>query len=141
MISAFKYSNTEERSVKNISLNFPADSAHLELLGCFIQRICQESESALVELVVDELVVNAIQHGYAKRLEVHIEPQPNTYQVSVLDDGKAFNPLEHPVQPMGELREGGYGLAILHKVAHDLQYQRNNDWNCVSMRFDKGGIQ
>lgn len=140
MISAYKSSNTEAR-MKGLSLCFPADSAHLELLGCFIERACLESESALIELVVDELVVNAIQHGAANRLEIKIEPEPQTYQVQVLDDGRAFNPLEHPVLPMGELREGGYGLAILHKVAHDLQYQHKDGWNCVSMRFNKGGIQ
>lgn len=141
MISAFRYFNIKEPSLKTLSFAFPADSAHLELLGCFIERACLETESALVELVVDELVVNAIQHGAANRLEVQIEPEANSYQVWVLDNGKAFNPITHAPKPMGELREGGYGLAILHKVAHDLQYQRQDGWNRIGMRFNKGETQ
>lgn len=109
---------------------FPARTAELEALGGFVQ---QHGLGPLVELGVTELVTNAILHGGARCIRVRVDPASG--QLWVYDNGLGFNPLEAQPRPMGELREGGYGVAIIHKVFRNLRYCRRRGWNCIRARF------
>ena len=112
------------------SYTFRAQTAQLESLSRFLQ---QHQLDTLVELGVTEIVTNAILHGNASCIRVGVDRATN--HIWVLDNGQSFSPLEAEARPMGELREGGYGMAIIHKVFQNLSYCRRRGWNCVKAHY------
>ncbi len=116
-------------------LTFPANTAHLEMLGEFIKSLCAEhSRLMAIELAVTEIVVNAIKHGGASFCIVSVNNEGDLYMV-IEDNGKAFNPLDPPTLPLNELREGGYGLAIVQQVTDHMHYERSNNHNKLTLKF------
>jgi len=98
-----------------------------------------------VKLVVEELVVNVIQHAFddgaphAILLDVRTDAQG--VAIVVEDDGKPFDPTVAPSPPLKELLEtgksGGLGVAIIRKVTRDLTYQRAEGKNRVHAFIEK----
>jgi len=98
-----------------------------------------KSTAHRVKLVVEELVVNVIQHAFddgaphAILLDVRTDAQG--VAIVVEDDGKAFDPTVAPSPPLKELLEtgksGGLGVAIIKKVTRDLKYERADGKNRV----------
>jgi serine/threonine-protein kinase RsbW len=92
-----------------------------------------------VKLVVEELVVNVIQHAFddgaphAILLDVRTDPQG--VAILVEDDGKRFDPTLATAPPLKELLEsgksGGLGVAIIRKVTRELKYERTDNKNRV----------
>jgi len=98
-----------------------------------------KSTAHRVKLVVEELVVNVIQHafddGAPHAIVLDIRTDPQGVAIMVEDDGKAFDPTSAPSPPLKELLEsgksGGLGVAIIKKVTRELTYQRVDDKNRV----------
>ena len=118
------------------NIRFPAKTEYLADLGGFLQRHCQQSDKiAIVELATTEIVVNAINHGQASYYEVYINASNNDLEIIIIDDGLEFNPLQPTGLKLGELREGGYGLAIVQQIAQSCSYQRQAHHNYFRMVF------
>ena len=98
-----------------------------------------KSTAHRVKLVVEELVVNVIQHAFddgaphAILLDVRTDPQG--VAIVVEDDGKRFDPTVATAPPLKELLEsgksGGLGVAIIRKVTRELKYERTDNKNRV----------
>jgi len=98
-----------------------------------------KSTAHRVKLVVEELVVNVIQHAFddgaphAILLDVRTDPQG--VAIVVEDDGKRFDPPVATAPPLKELLEsgksGGLGVAIIRKVTRELKYERTDNKNRV----------
>ena len=92
-----------------------------------------------VKLVVEELVVNVIQHAFADAAEhtilLDVRTEPGGVAIVVEDDGKPFDPRAVSPPKINELLEagksGGLGVAIIKKMARDLEYQRVGGKNRV----------
>lgn len=126
----------------SVQITIPAETSHLALVGVLLQQCCpQARQLVLLELAVGEILVNAIRHGGAQRIRLCVTNQADAYDISILDNGIAFNPLLASRASMGELREGGYGLPIIHSVAQNLKYSHHLGWNCVQMRFAREEVQ
>jgi signal transduction histidine kinase/ligand-binding sensor domain-containing protein len=54
-----------------------------------------------------EALVNAVRHAQARRIEIHVEFEPNTVRLDVLDDGRGFS----AEQAEDAQREGHFGLS------------------------------
>ena len=75
-----------------------------------------------LELVVVELVTNAVEHGAGKRVVVELEMTPNVVSISVVQDGAAD--LGDPsswVMPPQEMRSGR-GLALVRRLVDDVEW-------------------
>ncbi len=121
----------------NQRLHLPANTAELEALGKFIQTHCHHSKCILIELALVEVVVNAIEHGHASFFDLEIEDATNAYKITIKDDGKAFNPAAEQAQPMGELREGGYGLGLIQQLSTNSHHSYENGQNKLTLEFEK----
>ncbi len=93
------------------------------------------SKLMAIELAVSEVVINAIKHGGATSCKVSFANERDLYCIMVEDNGTPFNPLEPTVLPLGELRGGGYGLAIVQQVTDHLCYEHNNKSNKLTLKF------
>ncbi|MBB3227456.1 serine/threonine-protein kinase RsbW [Luteibacter sp. Sphag1AF] len=99
-----------------------------------------------IRLVLEELMVNTVRHGYPDGREgsivIHLDISPPRVKVELRDDAMPFDPLstEAPDLP-GDLawREtvGGLGVHLARSIASDIQYARDGDRNHVTLLFDQ----
>jgi anti-sigma regulatory factor (Ser/Thr protein kinase) len=95
----------------------------------------------LANLAIEELVTNSVKYGYADTdehlIDVEMRVADGRLVVHVIDDGRAFNPLEAPApdlsQPIDERPVGGLGLHLLRTLSDTMTYERRNHLNCVTL--------
>ena len=97
--------------------------------------------SFLVSLAIEELVTNCIKYGYdddgEHTIEIVLSLADRALTMVVVDDGRAFNPLEAPPPdlslPIENRPIGGLGLHLLRGLADDLIYERRNGTNRLTL--------
>jgi len=95
-----------------------------------------------VLLALQEMVTNVLRHAYAgsenNPVRVEFQVDDESFSAVLRDQGKAFNPLEHKLSPeeLEEMPEeaGGYGILITTMVMDEVKYEREGEWNKLSMR-------
>lgn len=96
-----------------------------------------------IKLAAEELVVNIISYAYDDenihtiRIELHREP--DAFHLRVWDDGKPFNPIDHPgPKPNISLDEtvpGGLGIHLVKNFADRVEYSRIGNTNRLTVIF------
>ena len=91
-------------------------------------------------VAIQELVTNVYRHGYGddeRGLDVHFAAADTGFEVSIIDDGPAFDPTAGEVaDPDPDVMpecEGGYGLMIARMVMDEFSYERIADRNVVRL--------
>ena len=133
----------------------PSGSAELRLvndLGAMAQipdwverfGIAQGLARAVINdlnIVLDEVVNNAISHGYdpgvGGEIVVRLRRRPDHVMVEVEDDGRPFDPLQVPppdlTAPPAERRVGGLGLHFVRSLVDNMSYCRVGDRNVLKL--------
>ena len=121
-----------------VTMSFPADTAQLAKLGTFLRNHCASyPRSILIELAVTEVIVNAIKHGRAQACRVSLEQNDGCLKADIWNDGVAFDPAKAVPNAMGELRENGYGIAIIQELSSDIDYRFEQGWNKLGLTFER----
>ncbi len=97
-----------------------------------------------VELAYEELVGNVVRHGtiagQGVEIVVSIDIQADYVEVTIDDNGIAFDPREHPDALPGSLEEatlGGRGITMVRRAAAAFDYERSAEGhNILKMRFN-----
>jgi anti-sigma regulatory factor (Ser/Thr protein kinase) len=97
-----------------------------------------------VRLVLEELLVNTVRHGYPDgrdgSIEIHLEVKADVVHLELRDDAMPFDPLQHePPDLPGDIARrdiGGLGLHLARSIASDFHYARDAHGNRVVIRFD-----
>lgn len=93
-----------------------------------------------VLLAVQEMLTNVLRHGYDGQdlpIEVELQAEEDAFSVCLRDQGPPFDPLAFESEiadPDEAPREGGYGILITRMVMDGLDYERDGDWNVLTMR-------
>ena len=96
-----------------------------------------------IELALEELLVNVASYAYAPGhgiidISYEIEDNPRTIVITIVDQGKAFNPLEMEdpdiTLPSDERRIGGLGVFIVKNTMDELTYDRKDDKNILVVK-------
>jgi sigma-B regulation protein RsbU (phosphoserine phosphatase) len=102
-------------------------------LGAFLSGAgCDARTMFRVEVVVEELVVNVIQHGVSATIDNQLtlcaRVKNGQVQVALEDGGPEFDPLQFVPRPLPRLLEeesaGGNGLRLVRKMADAFSYTR-----------------
>lgn len=111
-----------------------------------------DADLARLAIVIEELFVNTVTHGYAGRDvtqgEVRLEidlPAEGLVGIDYRDGGVAFNPLvDGPQQPEAGTeaeylaqRQGGVGLWLLRHYARQAEYRRTDEGNQLRFRIGR----
>jgi anti-sigma regulatory factor (Ser/Thr protein kinase) len=99
-------------------------------------------DAMTINLVLDELVLNIIRHGYdddaEHEIQVTLTFDDPDLTIRVEDDARPFNPLEAPPPdldlPLEERPIGGLGIHIVRTVMDAVEYQRAGTHNVLTMR-------
>jgi serine/threonine-protein kinase RsbW len=104
------------------------------------QRLPASVVNAL-NVVLDEAVSNAVNHGYAAgvrgEIAVRLRRRPDSVLVEVEDDGKPFDPLQAPppdlTLPLEQRPIGGLGIHLIRNLMDEVAYARVDGRNVLKM--------
>lgn len=97
-----------------------------------------------IRLVLEELMVNMVQHGHAdddpRTIDLHMRLGDGAVLIELHHDGHPFDPLQAPVPALtGDLADadevGGLGLHLVRAMASELSYSHDEQGNHLQMRF------
>ncbi|MBP1649056.1 MAG: Anti-sigma regulatory factor [Bacteroidetes bacterium] len=98
-----------------------------------------DEEVSKIALAVDEACTNIIKHAYkfdpTQYITVTIKPRGRTFEVSIKDTGRQFNPSDIMTPDMKEYlthyRRGGLGIylmkSLMDKVEYDIEPGKKNE--------------
>ncbi len=93
-----------------------------------------------INLCLEELFLNAVQHGGANRATISICAEPDGARVEFIDDGAPFDPTTAPAKringPTDDFEIGGYGTGLLQKFTRRMSYRRSEGRNRLLLEFD-----
>jgi serine/threonine-protein kinase RsbW len=102
----------------------------------------EEAEFA-IGLCLEELFLNAVQHGHANRARISVCAEADGVSVEFADDGEAFDPTLAPAKringPTQDFEIGGYGTGLMQKFSRRMSYRRFEGMNRLVLEFDTGG--
>jgi anti-sigma regulatory factor (Ser/Thr protein kinase) len=96
-----------------------------------------------IQLVLDEVVSNIINHGYADSephtIIVALAVEDRVLEIEVVDDARPFNPLRHDAprtdQSLAERPVGGLGIHLVKQLMDDVAYNRRDGLNHLTLRM------
>ena len=92
-----------------------------------------------INLALEEWFINIVKYGYGDQSEHHIQIgvdfRNNILRLTIIDDGRPFNPLEYPLpdlqKPLEERKIGGVGLHLIQNLMDTVNYNRQNETNIL----------
>jgi len=98
-----------------------------------------ENTRFAINLCLEELFLNAVQHGRANRATVSLWTEADGVRVEFVDDGRAFDPtVVHSKRisgPSEDFTIGGYGTGLVQKFSKRMSYRRTEGRNCLLLEF------
>ena len=129
-----------------ITIRLPAAVLEIERLNQLVRRFGELHEvpsRALyaVNLALDELVTNTILYGFenpaGQSFSVRVEVSGAELRAELVDEGRAFNPLEVPPPnldaPLRDRELGGLGLHLVRSLMDRLDYRRDGSKNVLTL--------
>ena len=126
---------------------FVNQKAEIGRLAQFVDRFGEEQHLSAddvmsLNLVLDEVVMNIINHGYddagEHQIPVTLALDGDVVTIRVEDDGRPFNPLDAPPPnldvPIEERQVGGLGIHIVRSVMDDVEHRRDGGRNVLIMK-------
>jgi anti-sigma regulatory factor (Ser/Thr protein kinase) len=114
----------------------------LQVVNVFLEpRELQSKLIYAVNLILEEILMNIVKYGYddeeSHAIEVQIEVEQEEVALTVIDDGKEFNPLtiprpDHSKSAMDRLEEG-LGLQFVRHMRNAMEYRREKDKNILTI--------
>ena len=109
-----------------------------------LERACALTPEMVfdINVVLDELLSNIINYGYsddaAHEIRVKLSATDTVVEISIEDDGKAFDPFAVPEPdlslPLAERPVGGLGVHFVRKLMDEVQYKRENNRNYLFLK-------
>ncbi|GAB6043685.1 ATP-binding protein [Endothiovibrio diazotrophicus] len=123
------------------------DLAEIARLAEEVERFGEEAGLSMktvfrINLVMDELLTNAISYGYPDdaeheiRIKIHLEN--GKVAVDIIDDGAPFNPVDEAPPPdldseVDDRPIGGLGLHLVRKMVEHVGYARDDVRNHLTL--------
>ncbi len=92
-----------------------------------------------IELVVQELAVNIVTHGYrateSGSIGVEVKVSPETIDLYFTDTGSAYDPEAVALPCIEDLQVGGYGVMIIKRLTTGFDLERTDGINHTHLKF------
>jgi anti-sigma regulatory factor (Ser/Thr protein kinase) len=131
------------------SIRLDADLGELERLTGWLDGFCERHEIPEeahyhLNVVVEELVLNAIKHGRCSPAEgairVGLTLSGQELHITITDRGIPFNPLRVPppdlTASIADRPIGGLGIHLVRSLMNSFEYEREGGENRLRLRKD-----
>ncbi len=129
-----------------LSISFHNDMQELthviQVVNVFLEpRDLQSKLIYAVNLILEEILMNIVKYGYddeeTHEIEVRIGVEEGEVALTVIDDGREFNPLTVPapdrsMSAMDRIEEG-LGLHFVRHMRNAMEYRREHDKNILNI--------
>ena len=129
--------------METVTLSSAQDKPRLDDALLSFARTHQLPSSAVqaIDLALEEHLTNVFNYGFEPgrhpQVVVRIDQDPNGLTVEISDNGKPFNPLDHPEPdvnlPLEDRPIGGLGIHLIRKFVDQLAYRRDSGRNVLTM--------
>ncbi len=130
-----------------LALRFGASREQWRLADQKIKALAQRQDwrEDLVfkaKLVVEELVLNIIDHGYkndeSRKIEVRLHYGEDALTIDIIDEASAFDPLTEAAAPntsagIDERPVGGLGVHLAKEMMDEVSYAREGNRNRLTL--------
>ena len=133
-------------TAETVELRLANDLAALAELADRVERFGAEQRLSAnvvnaLNVVLDEAVSNAINHGYVAgvrgEIAVRLRRGADRVEVEVEDDGRPFDPLRAPPPdlslPLERRPIGGLGIHLIRNLMDEVSYARQGGRNVLKM--------
>ncbi|MBI9091362.1 MAG: ATP-binding protein [Desulfobacterium sp.] len=130
--------------------SWPADLVSLPLIQEHVETLVAASgigqkRVVQVSIALEEVVMNIINHAYAKTLKgnisIEFEDHPRQVVIRIIDGGIPFDPLGVPEPDIGldimARPIGGLGIVMIRKFMDGVTYERSHDKNILGLVINK----
>ena len=138
----------EELTKPGLEVSIVNDLGEIERLHEIVEQFTNEHELApkltfSIVLVLEELLVNTINYGYAsdeeRRIVLRFWFADGWVTIQVDDDAQAFDPLARDTAPqlgqsVEERQVGGVGIHLVKTMMDDVAYCREGDRNVLTLK-------
>jgi anti-sigma regulatory factor (Ser/Thr protein kinase) len=98
-----------------------------------------------INLTLEEIVTNIIKFGHddadLHTIEVAVSVDTEIVGAVIIDEGNAFNPVEHqraePAEALAERTTGGLGIYLIKKLLSGMHYRREGQRNIVEVKAQR----
>ena len=116
-------------------------SANESALRWLIERGVRAEVQNFANLAIEEFTTNSIKYGYDDTeehlIEVNLSLSSDELVLTIVDDGRAFNPLEAPEPkistPVEDRPVGGLGIYLVRKMSDQMEYAREGGKNRLTL--------
>ena len=129
-------------------INIEATKDNLPKVMDFVNSHLEEADCSVktrmdIELAVEEIFINIANYAYAPgtgdaTIRVEVSGDPATAEITLMDQGKPYNPLEKEdpdvTLPAEERRIGGLGIFLTRKLMDELKYEHTDGSNILTMK-------
>ncbi|MEI6090632.1 MAG: ATP-binding protein [bacterium] len=125
------------------------DLDELKKLAKFITEFVADNQIAKsnifnLNLILEEHIVNIISYAYddneVHEIEIVLNIEDSLLEISVIDDGKPFDPTSFNITEIGksleETKIGGLGILFITQLTNNIEYKRNNKKNNLNMLYN-----
>lgn len=149
-MSAAGAGNVGQHADDTVIVRVPASLKYLHLLRGCIADVLQHADSLPnpaqtihdMQLAVQELCVNIIEHAYADQpgqsvmATLTLDAAAGLFVVQLHDTGRPFTPAQVPPPDLQTVHERGYGLFLAHSLLDEVVYtpqtgEAGNCWRLV----------
>ncbi|MEL7208776.1 MAG: ATP-binding protein, partial [Actinomycetota bacterium] len=121
-----------------------ASTARQEIRGILDGAGVSPATAADIELVVAELLTNAVEQEPDQPVEVRLALTDRSVSLSVANrirEPASLPPPEAAAEPVGELADRGWGLQIVAALTDGLWFDNDHEWTRVTCicRLDRAG--
>lgn len=127
-------------SIIRLETSAKAYSRSTAFLQSLADRVQLDSyKASQMRLAVEEAIGNIIDYSGATEIIITANNSGEDMRVSIVDDGKPFNPLEVPDPdlnvPGDERQPGGLGIMYMRRMSHQMSYRRDGHQNILEFSF------
>jgi anti-sigma regulatory factor (Ser/Thr protein kinase) len=105
------------------------------------QRGVSAEVQNFANLAIEEFATNSIKYGYDDTqehlIEVNLSLAKGELVLTIVDDGRAFNPLQAPEpklsMPVEDRPVGGLGIYLVRKMSDQIRYAREDGKNRLTL--------
>ena len=116
----------------------PNLKSYANIKRTIINALGTSDQAKNVILACEEIFTNVINYSGADIIRYSCEQKEGIYSVTFKDNGIPFDPASAQIKEkdFDELDSGGMGILLARKISKEMIYNRINDFNCLTLKFD-----